>query len=472
MIISWYMIIGMSILNHLQRRIAVGAFHSANCGTIRSAVRHFATVEKVLVDDLTADYGYHYPVMRDECCNMLNIQPGKVYVDCTLGGGGHTKAILERGGFVIGIDQDPDAIARSGEVLKKYIDSKSCELIRTNFRNIKGAIANSRLAGTTTDKRGLVDGVLMDLGVSSYQINEATRGFAFGQDGPLDMRMSKGEEFAFAGDTQSRSLSSGLTAYDIINTWDASDLADVFYNYGDEVRSRVLAREIVSARPLNTTGELEKIISKKTAFEQRAKTLARCFQALRIVVNDEMGALEDALADMQHCIRHGGRFVVMSYHSLEDRKVKNLFRTGNIDGRERTADGPLAPRGGGCFVTSNSAGNSLHGSDDGLVEGEARVTSGRSQTGQRNPWELVTKRAITPSEAEIEVNRRARSAKLRVATQVLLHKEAAMGSTDGSAEARQDKEGGKSKQRAGPRMGAKQLAKLAKMKHAEQGVES
>lgn len=407
-------------------------------GERRSFVNHFSAVSE--------DYDYHFPVMINECCEMLNIQHGKVYVDCTLGGGGHTKAILERGGFVIGIDQDPDAIARSSAVLKEYIDKKSCELICTNFRNIKGAIAGSQLAGKTTEKKGVVDGVLMDLGVSSYQINEASRGFAFGQDGPLDMRMNKGEKLIGVGELPNGSLSSSFSAYDIINTWDCSDLADVFYIYGDEVRSRVLAREIVSARPLSTTGQLERIISSKTAFEHRPKTLARCFQALRIVVNDEMGALEDALSDMQHCIRHGGRFLVMSYHSLEDRKVKNLFRTGNIEGRERHTDRAPHRRGDNGFVSSGF-----------VSSGDSTCFSNSDETGEAvvlgNPWEVVTRRAVTPSAAEIDINRRARSAKLRVATQVLLHKEEKM------------VERYQGHPTTGPKIGAKQLAKMEKRKN-------
>ena len=320
---------------------------------------------------------YHVPVMMNECCDLLNIKPGCVYVDCTMGGGGHTRAILERGGKVIGIDQDPDSIVRVKRLMSNYIATGDLEVIQTNFRNIKDAIAASNLSG----KDGTVDGVLMDLGISSFQIDEASRGFAFSQDGPLDMRMNKG--------VLSDELEDGahvlkvVSAFDIINTWDANDIADILYNYGDEVRSRVIAREIVLARPLNTTGQLESVISRVTQFKQRSKTLARCFQALRIVVNDEIGALEDALLQMHECIRFEGRFVVMSYHSLEDRRIKQLFRDGVLQGHS---------------VTS--------GSD-------------RQTDTVNNPWRALTKRAIVPSDEELQLNRRSRSAKLRCAEQII-----------------------------------------------------
>jgi 16S rRNA (cytosine1402-N4)-methyltransferase len=382
--------------------------------------------------------------MKDECCKYLNIIPGGVYVDCTLGGGGHTKAILQRGGRVIGIDQDPDAIKRSQGILQNYIDSGDCEIVQTNFRNIGLAIQNSRLAGLNTERKGLVDGVLMDLGVSSFQINEASRGFAFGQDGPLDMRMNKGEEKLPADEparggteTENEHRQRGaISAHQIINTWDGTAIADVLYNYGDETRSRVLAREIVSSRPLNTTAQLVDVIARKTSFKERSKTLARCFQALRIVVNDEIGALEDALHDMHRFIRQGGAFVVMSYHSLEDRRVKQLFRTGSFDTSALSFD---------------------------RTRKEARTNH---DGGNGNPWESVMKRAVVPTDEEIAVNRRARSAKLRAATQILKHgSEEAAGeevpfTNADVASARKSK----TRTAKAPFMGAKELAKLEKRK--------
>lgn len=380
-------------------------------------------VARAFVDNAAQaeEYSYHVPVMKEECCTHLKITPGGVYVDCTLGGGGHTKAILERGGKVIGLDQDPDAIARASAMLSKYIERGDCEIMQTNFRNIKKAIINSTLAGADTNKGGLVDGVLMDLGVSSFQINEGTRGFSISQDGPLDMRMNKGQTTNIGDDDNSAGADQEITwrgkrvisAQEILNTWDTAAIADVLYNYGDETRSRILAREIVAARPLNTTADLVRVISSRTSFKERPKTLARCFQALRIVVNDEIGALEDALSGMHECLRDGGAFVVMSYHSLEDRRVKQLFRTGSLF----RDDGEL-----------------------GEEEGRAITTS--------NPWEVQFKGAIGPSDAEVEANRRARSAKLRAAVRVPRIASAA----EGSISARGKKKGGF--------IGAKQRAKL------------
>ena len=334
---------------------------------------------------------YHIPVMMNECCDLLNIRPGGVYVDCTMGGGGHTRAILERGGRVIGIDQDPDSIERVKRLLSSYIAAGDLEVIQTNFRNIRDAIASSKLAGDD----GAVDGVLMDLGISSFQIDEATRGFAFSQDGPLDMRMNKG--ILGSGLDDDLPVPKVVSAFDIINFWDANDIADILYNYGDEVRSRVIAREIVLARPLNTTGQLESVISRVTQFKQRSKTLARCFQALRIVVNDEIGALEDALLRMHECIRFEGRFVVMSYHSLEDRRIKQLFRDGVIQGR------------------------SVTGSD--ASQGRKRIDStlNIASTTVANPWKVMNKRAVVPTDEELQLNRRSRSAKLRCAEQIIQH---------------------------------------------------
>jgi len=330
--------------------------------------------------------------MMNECCDLLNIRPGGVYVDCTMGGGGHTRAILERGGRVIGIDQDPDSIGRVKRLLSNYIATGDLEVIQTNFRNIRDAIANSKLLGDD----GAVDGVLMDLGISSFQIDEATRGFAFSQDGPLDMRMNKG----MLGSELDDDIPTPkvVSAFDIINFWDANDIANILYDYGDEVRSRVIAREIVLARPLNTTGQLESVISRVTQFKQRSKTLARCFQALRIVVNDEIGALEDALLRMHECIRFEGRFVVMSYHSLEDRRIKQLFRDGVIQGRS--------------VIDSTDTSQGRKRSDGVLSIASTAVI---------NPWKVVNKRAVVPTDEELQLNRRSRSAKLRCAEQIIQH---------------------------------------------------
>ena len=317
--------------------------------------------------------------MKKECCDFLEVKSDGVYVDCTLGAGGHALEILKRGGRVVGLDQDPDAVTKASEELKEYIASGRLEIIHTNFRHIHRALTASTLLNGEA-----ADGVLMDLGVSSHQIDEATRGFSFGRDGPLDMRMNQGAAMAAPGQ---------LTAMRIVNEFDVTQLADLLYHYGDEERSRQVAREIVSSRPLRTTGELEEVVGRSIpSFKQRAKTAAKCFQALRIAVNDELGALEEALRSMPRCIKPGGRLVVMSYHSLEDRRVKNFFRSGALPQESFTlpTNGPLS-----CEKISSSIKN-----------GESEV---------ENPWRTITKRAVTPSEEEIAVNKRSRSAKLRVA---------------------------------------------------------
>jgi len=306
-----------------------------------------------------------------------------LYVDCTLGGGGHTRAILERGGLVVGLDQDEDAIAHTSSQLQSYIDDNKFEIIKSNFRHMHNVIKHkSKLAAASN---GFVDGILMDLGVSSHQINEASRGFAFGADGPLDMRMGR---------------SSDLKATNIINSMEVNDLADILYKYGEEQKSRQIAREIVSARPLNSTQELAAAISRITSFKERPKTLARCFQAIRIHVNDEVGALDDALSSAHELLRPGGRLVVMSYHSLEDRLVKNLFfRQASSAQSTSTAGGTTQSAAG---IASQSAAGST-------------TQSAVVANPMLNPWIPLFKRAVTPSEQEIESNRRSRSAKLRAA---------------------------------------------------------
>jgi 16S rRNA (cytosine1402-N4)-methyltransferase len=313
---------------------------------------------------------YHTPVMLKECIENLNIQSNGVYVDCTMGGGGHTRAILEAGGRVIGLDQDSDAIAATSKRLADHISKGNLEIHQINFRHIKKVLQNSKLT-----KDHLVDGVLMDLGISSYQIDEASRGFSFNAAGPLDMRMGK----------ELNSHSGGLTAADIVNTWSVDDIADVLYHYGDETRSRVIAREIVNNRPLLTTKDLVNAISKITSFKERTKTLAKCFQALRIVVNDEMNALEEALLSMQECIRPNGRLVILSYHSLEDRRVKRLMRNE--------------------WTTTST-------NEQSLLQNEAKKAL-------EGPWKPLFKKSIPPTEEEIARNSRARSAKLRVAVRII-----------------------------------------------------
>lgn len=180
------------------------------------------------VVDSLVDYSYHTPVMLKECCDNLNVTNGSIFIDCTMGGGGHSRAIISRGGRVVGIDQDPDAVKKASELLRSHIEDNKFEIIQSNFRHIQEVIKSSKFLNGN-----LADGILMDLGISSYQINESTRGFAFGSNGPLDMRMSK-------------ESGGKLTASTIVNEWDVTRIADVLYQYGDEVRSRQIAREIVA----------------------------------------------------------------------------------------------------------------------------------------------------------------------------------------------------------------------------------
>jgi 16S rRNA (cytosine1402-N4)-methyltransferase len=264
---------------------------------------------------------------------------------------------LRRGGKVIGIDQDPDAIAEVGSKLARFTDGR-LEIVQANFRRIAQVVKAARLA-----ENGLVDGVIMDLGISSHQIDVSTRGFAFAQDGPLDMRMSQGE-----------GPEGVLTAATIVNTWTEESISNLLFDYGEEPRARRLARSLVACRPLETTGALKDVINQNTHFNFQTKTLARCFQALRIAVNDEMLALEDALTSLHEVVRPGGRLVVMSYHSLEDRPVKRLLNSGQLS-------------------SSASKAEVLY-------------------------WKPVGRKAVVASPDELALNNRARSAKMRVGERI------------------------------------------------------
>jgi 16S rRNA (cytosine1402-N4)-methyltransferase len=376
--------------------------------------RHFFVVRHCSGTDSSSDevagggsqqqqYEYHLPVMLEECLDHLRIKPGGVYLDCTLGGGGHSKAILDRGGYVIGLDQDSDAIARASIVCKDYIREGKMEIFQTNFRNSADTVlSRSKLLQTAAANRDSssgsgsgsigADGVLMDLGISSHQIDEASRGFAFGSEGPLDMRM---EQQGQTQQQQQTGTAATLTAATIVNEWDVDRLANVLYEYGDETRSRQIAREIVATRPHTTTFDVKEAISKVTSFKRRSPTLARCFQALRIVVNDEMSALDEALDHMHRVVLPGGRLVIMSYHSLEDKRVKNLIKTGSASGakqQQSVVEG---------YTTPQQQQQSVYD-----LGGSTKIVG---------PWKPCFKRAVGPSEEEMQRNRRSRSAKLRVA---------------------------------------------------------
>ena len=243
----------------------------------------------------------HYSVLLSECIEGLNIKPDGTYVDCTGGGGGHSTQIAKRldGGKLITIDQDPDAI----KVLHDRLAEFECvEIVQSNFSQIDEAVQVP------------CDGVLFDLGVSSYQLDTADRGFSYKQDAPLDMRMSK----------------SGLSAYDVVNTYDEREIARILFEYGEEKFARQIARNIINKRqtaPIKTTLELAEIIaSSLPAAARRAKNPSKkSFQAIRIEVNKELDSLSEGLNKAFSVLKSGGRMCVISFHSLEDRLVKQRF---------------------------------------------------------------------------------------------------------------------------------------------------
>lgn len=300
---------------------------------------------------------YHIPVMLGECLDGLAIEPNRAFVDVTFGGGGHSKEILTHlgdGGKLYAFDQDEDAIKNA-----EGLDADKFKLIESNFRNMKRFL---RLNGVTE-----VDGVLADLGVSSHQIDTADRGFSLRKDGDLDMRMDQGQK---------------LSAKVVVNEYEEKKLADVLWLYGELRNSRKLAREIVSQRKvgegIQRTGELVKLLEPFAPRGRENQFHARVFQALRIEVNDEMGALKEMLEQSMEVLKLGGRLVVMSYHSLEDRLVKNFMRSGNFEGK----------------VEKDFYGNPLV------------------------PFKLINRKPIVASAEEVAHNPRARSAKLRVAEKI------------------------------------------------------
>jgi len=238
----------------------------------------------------------HTPVMAKEVIEYLKPDKGKVFVDCTLGGGGHSEKLLGTGVRVLAFDRDAEAIEAAKQKLAEY---SNIEYIQDNFSNIKKHVKEK------------VDGFLFDLGVSSYQIDEATRGFSFKKDGPLDMRMDRGQK---------------LTAGEIVNRFPAGEIERIIRDYGEERFARRIARAIAEKRPLNATFELKEIVEKAIPTWRKRESVSRVFQALRIAVNSELENLQKALKDSVELLRPGGRIVVISYHSLEDRIVKHAFR--------------------------------------------------------------------------------------------------------------------------------------------------
>lgn len=251
---------------------------------------------------------YHIPVMLKEVLENLQIKQGEWYVDCNLGGGGHTTGILEKGGSVLGIDLDSDAIEEVSHNLKNYIDEGSLKLAQTNFANIDQAVRDSHLTE--------ISGVLFDLGVSTHQLEERERGFSFNADAPLDMRMDN---------------SKGVSAKDLVNGLYEKELADLFWKLGEENWSKPIAKKIVQYREkkqIESTNELAQIILsvRRRSPSDRTHPATRIFQALRIAVNDELNSLKEALPKAFEVLKPGGRIAVISFHSLEDRVVKNYFK--------------------------------------------------------------------------------------------------------------------------------------------------
>ncbi|MDY5125776.1 MAG: 16S rRNA (cytosine(1402)-N(4))-methyltransferase RsmH [Prevotella sp.] len=253
--------------------------------------------------------GYHIPVMLKQSVDGLNIREGGIYVDATFGGGGHSREILSRigdNGRLYGFDQDADAE-------RNIIDDNRFTFVRSNFRYIKNWM---RYHGEEH-----IDGLLADLGVSSHHLDDETRGFSFRFDTPLDMRMNK---------------RAGLNAADVINNYSEEQLADVFYLYGELRQARQIASLITkqrSSKRIETTGELKEAVGKLFAREREKKELAKLFQALRIEVNHEMDALKEMLNGAISLLAPGGRLSVITYHSIEDRIVKNIMKAGNAEGK-------------------------------------------------------------------------------------------------------------------------------------------
>lgn len=294
---------------------------------------------------------YHIPVLLTPSVDGMNIRPDGTYVDVTFGGGGHSREILSRlgdGGRLLGFDQDEDAE-------QNIVDDPHFIFVRSNFRYLHNFL---RYHGIEE-----VDAILADLGVSSHHFDDSERGFSFRFDGALDMRMNK---------------RAGQTAADLINNYDEERLADIFYLYGELKNSRKLASALVKARAtrkITTIAEFLEVVKPFFGREREKKELAKVFQALRIEVNQEMEALKEMLYAATEALKPGGRLVVITYHSLEDRMVKNIMKTGNVEGK----------------TEKDFFGN------------------------VQSPFRLVNNKVIVPDEAEIERNPRSRSAKLRIA---------------------------------------------------------
>ncbi|MBE7010684.1 MAG: 16S rRNA (cytosine(1402)-N(4))-methyltransferase RsmH [Ruminococcaceae bacterium] len=303
---------------------------------------------------------HHVPVMLDACLQALCIKENGIYADGTLGGAGHSSEIARhlKNGRLIGFDRDPSAIAVSGERLSVF--GERITLVNRNFFDVKTVLQELQISG--------LDGALLDLGVSSHQLDEASRGFSYMHDAPLDMRMNPNDV---------------LSAYDVVNTYSEEKLSDIIFSYGEERWAKRIAAFIATEReqsPITTTGQLVEVIKKavpKSARKDGPHPAKRTFQAIRIEVNNELGGLKQAVTDFADSLVPGGRLAIITFHSLEDRIVKTAFRELE-KGCTCPPDYPI------CIC------------------------------GQKSVGKVITRKPILPDEHELEANPRARSAKLRV----------------------------------------------------------
>lgn len=306
---------------------------------------------------ISVEEQYHIPVLLAETIDGLNIQPDGVYVDCTFGGGGHSKAILSKlsaRGKLIAFDQDDDA-------RKNLPDDERIIFVPQNFRHLQRFLRLHNISA--------VDGIMADLGVSSHQFNEADRGFSIRYNAELDMRMDQRQT---------------LTAFDVVNTYTEQRLHKLFEQYGEVTNSKTLAKKIVDVR---STASLKTIDGFKNALREIVKGnpnkyFAQVFQALRIEVNDELGALKEMLEQIPSLLKPGGRVAIITFHSLEDRLVKNFFRRGSFDEPEENP-----------FINTESV----------------------------SELKIITKKPIVPTDNEMKQNSRSRSSKLRIAEKVGSH---------------------------------------------------
>lgn len=297
-------------------------------------------------------YYEHQPVLLEEAVSHLITDPGGIYIDATLGGGGHSKKILaelDSDATLLGIDQDDEALDAARE---RIGDDHRFKTIKGNFGYLNRLLPPGL--------RGKISGLLLDLGVSTHQITEPERGFSFQKEGPLDMRM---------GNLR------GITAYQVVNEYSYEDLRDIIFHYGEERKSREIARAIIDNRPVETTTELRKIVEGLVPDRYQIKSVARVFQGIRIEVNRELDMLRNVLEQSLDMVKPNGRIVAISYHSLEDRLVKRFFKAGNFEGK----------------IEKDFYGNDL------------------------SPIKEISDGIITPTDEEIERNPAARSAKMRVA---------------------------------------------------------